>query len=261
MSESAVRIDVEGAVLIVTLDRPKANAVDAQTSRLLYDAFARLRDDPALRIGILTGAGDKFFSAGWDLKSAAEGEAADTDWGLGGFAGITEFFDIGKPVIAAVNGIAFAGGFELALAADIIIASDTAVFALTETRVGLVPDAGGMFRVPAILPRNIALEFMLTGRRFSADEAARLGLINRVVPAAELMSAARALAAEILESAPLSIAAVLEVVNATVGQNSETAFATLRSGLPAYSKVASSHDAKEGAIAFLEKRPPVWLGR
>jgi crotonobetainyl-CoA hydratase len=262
MTESSeVRIEVEGPVLLVTLDRPKANAVDAPTSRLLYDAFARLRDDDSLRVGILTGAGDRFFSAGWDLKAAAAGEAPDADWGPGGFAGITEFFDIGKPVIAAVNGLAFGGGFELALAADLIVAADHAEFALTEARLGLVPDAGGLFRVPAVVPRNIALELMLTGRRFGADEALRWGLVNQVVPAAELLDTARALAARIIEAAPLSVAAILEVVDATTGLNVETAFRTLHAGLPAYSKVAGSADAREGALAFVEKRSPVWLGR
>jgi len=262
MSESTeVRSEVVGQVLVVTLDRPKANAVDAPTSRLLYDAFARLRDDPALRVGILTGAGDRFFSAGWDLKAAAAGEAPDADWGPGGFAGITEFFDIGKPVIAAVNGMAFGGGLELALAADLVVAADTAVFALTEATLGLVPDAGGLSRVPAVMPRAIALELMLTGRRFDAAEAARWGLVNRVVPAAEVMPTAMALAEQIIAAAPLSVAAVLEVVDATVGQNAQQAFGTMRSGLPAYSKVATSQDAKEGALAFVEKRPPVWTGR
>ena len=143
-----VRTQVEGQTLIVTLDRPKANAIDVTTSRALYAAFDRLRQDPGLRVGILTGAGDRFFSAGWDLKAAAAGEGVDADHGPGGFAGITEFLDIGKPVIAAVNGLAFGGGFELVLAADMVVAADHAEFALTEVTLGIVPDAGGMLRLP-----------------------------------------------------------------------------------------------------------------
>ncbi len=261
MTEPAVRIDIEGQVLVVTLDRPKANAVDAPTSRELYDAFARLRDDDNLRVGIITGAGDRFFCAGWDLKAADAGEAPDADWGGGGFAGLTEFFDLGKPVIAAVNGMAFGGGFELALAADLVIAADHAVFALTEARLGLSADAGGLFRVPARVPRAIAVELLVTGRRMSADEAARWGLVNHVVAADELMTSARALAARIIESAPLSVAAILEVLDATEGMNAEDGFARIRAGLPHYSRVSTSQDSKEGARAFVEGRPAVWLGR
>ncbi|MEI8058406.1 MAG: enoyl-CoA hydratase-related protein [Actinomycetes bacterium] len=261
MSESPVRVEVDGQILIVTLDRPKANAVDAPTSRAIYEAFVQLRDDPDLRVGILTGAGDRFFCAGWDLKAAAAGEAADADWGGGGFAGITEFWDLGKPVIAAVNGMAFGGGFELALAADIVIAADHAVFALTEARLGLAADAGGLFIVPAIVPKPIAVELLITGRRLSADEAARLGLVNHVVPAGELMAKAREIALRIIESAPLSVAAILEVLEATHGMNPQDGFARIRAGLPHYSKVASSEDAQEGARAFVEGRPPVWQGR
>jgi crotonobetainyl-CoA hydratase len=262
MSESTeVRVEVDGPILVVTLDRPKANAVDAATSRVLYDAVARLRDDPALRVGIITGAGERFFSAGWDLKGAAAGEAPDADYGPGGFAGITEFFDIAKPVIAAVNGSAYGGGVELWLAADLVVASEDAVFAFTETRLGLVPDAGGMVRLPNSLPRALALELFLTGRRFTAQDAHGWGLVNRVVPAGEVLAAAKELALTICESAPLSVAAVLEVVDAAYGKNAADGYATMRSGLPAYSQVATSEDAKEGARAFVEKRPPHWLAR
>jgi len=160
-----VQITVEGQTLLVTLDRPKANAIDVATSKALYAAFDRLRNDPSLRVGILTAAGDRFFSAGWDLKAAAAGEGIEADHGPGGFAGITEFFDIGKPVIAAVNGLAYGGGFELVLAADLVVAAEHAEFALTEVTLGLVADAGGLLRLPARLPRPIAVECLLTGRR------------------------------------------------------------------------------------------------
>ena len=190
-----VRVDIDGQVLVVTVDRPKANAIDAATSKVMYEAFRQLRDDPSLRVGILTGAGDRFFSAGWDLKAAAAGEAPDADYGPGGFAGITEMFDIGKPVIAAVNGSAYGGGVELWLACDLVVCSDQAEFAFTEARLGLVPDAGGLVRLPAAVPRAVALELMLTGRRFDAQEAARLGLVSRVVPHGAVLAEAKALAA------------------------------------------------------------------
>src|SRR5215471_8582541 len=150
--QAAVRTDVDGQTLIITLDRPKANAVDVATSWALYRALNRLRSDPRLRAGILTGAGGRFFCAGWDLKAAAAGEGIDADHGPGGFAGLTEFFDLGKPVIAAVNGLALGGGFELVLAADLVVAAEHAEFALTEVTLGLVPDAGGLLRLASRLP-------------------------------------------------------------------------------------------------------------
>jgi enoyl-CoA hydratase/carnithine racemase len=257
-----VQARVEGQVLVVILDRPKANAIDVATSRALYAAFSRLRDDPGLRVGILTAAGDRFFSAGWDLKAAAAGEGIEADHGPGGFAGITEFFDIGKPVIAAVNGLAFGGGFELVLAADLVVAAEHAEFALTEVTLGLVADAGGLLRLPARLPRAITVEYLLTGRRFTAAEAAQWGLVNRVVPAAELMPAARELAGAICAAAPLAVAAVLEILRRTEGTSVRDGYAVLRSGaLPAYRAMLDSEDAQEGARAFAERRQPRWRGR
>ncbi len=226
--QDPVRTEVEGQTLIVTLDRPKANAIDVATSRALYAAFDRLRQDPGLRVGILTAAGDRIFSAGWDLKAAAAGEGVDADHGPGGFAGITEFLDIGKPVIAAVNGLAFGGGFELVLAADLVVAAEHAEFALTEVTLGIVPDAGGMLRLPARMPRAIAVEYLLTGRRMTAAEAARWGLVNRVVPAAEVMTSAREFAGAICASAPLAVAAVLEILRETEGAGVGAGYATQR---------------------------------
>jgi crotonobetainyl-CoA hydratase len=258
----AVRTTVEGQTLVITLDRPKANAVDVATSRALYAAFERLRDDPQLRVGILTGAGERFFCAGWDLKAAAAGESAEADHGPGGFAGLTEFLDIGKPVIAAVNGLAFGGGFELVLAADLVVAAEHAEFALTEVTLGIVADAGGLLRLPARLPRAIAVEYLLTGRRFTAAEAARWGLVNRVVPAAEVMPAARELAEAIRAAAPLAVAAALEIMRETEGASVADGYRTLRGGgLPAYRAMLGSQDAREGAVAFAERRGPVWQGR
>ncbi len=257
-----VRAAAEGQVLVITIDRPPANAIDTSTSRALYAAFDRLRRDPLLRAGIVTGAGDRFFSAGWDLKAAAQGESIEADHGPGGFAGLTEFLDIGKPVIAAVNGMAIGGGFELVLAADLVVAADHADFALTEVTLGLVADAGGLLRLPARVPRAITLEYLLTGRRFGAAEAAQWGLVNRVVPAAEVMATAHTLAASICAAAPLAVAAVLEILLETEGMSVRDGYRILAGkGLPAYRAMLDSQDAREGARAFAERRRPVWRGR
>ncbi len=259
MSEP-VRSERRGPILEITIDRPKANAIDPATSRALGAAFGGFRDDPGLRVAILTGAGDKFFSAGWDLKSAAAG--VEQEHGPGGFAGLTEMFDLEKPVIAAVNGLAVGGGFELALACDLIVAADSVEFFLPELRLGLIPDAGGVLRLPRRLPRAVAMELMLTGRRMTAAEAQGWGLVNRVVPAAELMAAARALAAAIVEAAPLAVAALKAVTAATEPLPLPEAYRTMRSArIGAYERMLASEDFKEGPRAFAEKRPPVWRGR
>ena len=257
-----VHTTVDDGVLVVTLDNPKANAVNVAVSNELYAAFARLRDDDSLRVAILTGAGERFFSAGWDLKAAAAGEAVDADHGPGGFAGLTELFDLGKPVIAAVNGIAFGGGFELALAADLVVAAHHAEFALPEVGLGIVPDSGGLLRLPQRMPRAIATELLLTGRRMSAEEAARWGVVNRVVPGDELMASALQLARAIVAAAPLAVAAVLEVLRATATLDVAAGFARMRSGeLAAYQAMLTSQDALEGPRAFAEGRPPTWQAR
>lgn len=257
-----VRTEVSGQTLVITLDRPPANAVDVATSHALFEAFDRLRRDPDLRVGVLTGAGERFFSAGWDLKAAASGESIEADHGPGGFAGLTEFTDIGKPVIAAVNGLALGGGFELMLAADLVVAADHVEFALTEVTLGLVADAGGVLRLPARLPRAIAVEYLLTGRRVTATEAATWGLVNRVVPAADLLSAAAELATAVCAAAPLAVAAVLEIMRETEASDVRRGFDILRTGdLPCYRAMLASADAREGAQAFAERRKPVWRGR
>lgn len=262
MTGAVLQEDVAPGVLLITLNRPPANAIDVTTSRLLHEAFVRLADDPDLRVAVLTGAGDRFFSAGWDLKAAAQGEAPDADHGPGGFAGLTEFFNLAKPVVAAVNGLAVGGGFELALAADLLVAAEHAEFAVPEVRLGLVPDSGGMIRLPQRLPRAIATELLLTGRRMRAAEAGRWGLANRVVPGPELRDQAVALAEEICAAAPLSVAAVKEVTRTTESVGAAEGFRLMRDAqLHAYQRVLASEDAKEGARAFEEKRPPRWSGR
>ena len=262
MTESVRLAVVDGSILVVTLDRPKANAINVATSRALHAAFTRLQEDPALRVAILTGGGERFFSAGWDLKAAANGEAIDADHGPGGFAGLTEFFSLDKPVIAAVNGLALGGGFELALAADLIVAAEHAEFALTEVTLGMIADSGGVLRLPRRLPHAVAMELLLTGRRMDASEAATWGLVNQVVPAEGLMDAALVMARHIVAAAPLAIAAVKEVVRATEGQGLQAAYRTLRGGdLPHYRRMLTSEDAEEGPKAFGERRPPVWQGK
>lgn len=259
MNEEVSVIAADG-ILTITLDRPKANAINVATSQALYAAFARLRDDPALRVAILTGTG-RFFSAGWDLTAAVQGEAIDADHGPGGFGGLTELFNLDKPVIAAVNGLAMGGGFELALAADLIVAAEQAEFALPEVKLGMIADSGGVIRLPRRLPRAIATEMLLTGRRMKADEAARWGLVNQVVPADQLMAAAMQLARQVLASAPLAVAVVKEVLRETEGQSVEKAYQTLRGGdLPVYQRMLASEDAREGPRAFGEKRAPLWRG-
>jgi crotonobetainyl-CoA hydratase len=257
---SPLKISVDAGVMLITLDRPKANAINVATSQALFAAFQQLQDDPALRVGIITGTG-RFFSAGWDLQGATEGEAIDADHGPGGFAGLTEFFALSKPVIAAVNGLAMGGGFELALAADLIVASEAAEFALPEVKLGMMADSGGVLRLPRRLPRAIANEMLLTGRRMQALEALAWGLVNRVVPPQDLLPAALALAQDMVQAAPLALAAVKEVLRCTDGQSITEAYGTLRSGmLPAYKAMLTSGDAAEGPRAFSEKRPPRWTG-
>ena len=256
----AVHCHAEAGVLTITLNRPKANAINVPTSLALYAAFARLQADPALRVGIITGTG-RFFSAGWDLGAATEGEAVDADHGPGGFAGLTEFFSLSKPVIAAVNGLAMGGGFELALAADLIVASDTAEFALPEVKLGLMADSGGVLRLPQRLPRAIATELLLTGRRMGATEALRWGLVNQVAAPDQLLPAALALAQTLVANAPLSQSAIKEVLRHTQGLAIEPAYQALRHhALPAYRAMLRSEDAAEGPRAFGEKRPPQWRG-
>ncbi len=256
-----VATEVRDRVLLVTLDRPPANAIDVATSQALYAAFDRLATDTELRVAVLTGAGDRFFSAGWDLKAAEAGEAIDADHGPGGFAGLTELFSLRKPVIAAVNGLALGGGLELALAADLIVAAEHAELALPEARLGMVADSGGLIRLPRLLPEAVAMEMLLTGRRMPAPEAARWGLVTEVVDHQRLEDAAMALARRICDSAPLAVAAIKEIRAATASLSVPDGYALMRSGrLPAYQAMLASEDAQEGPRAFVERRPPVWRG-
>jgi crotonobetainyl-CoA hydratase len=258
----SVRIDVEGPVLVVTVDRPKANAIDVATSLELYGAFERLQDDDGLRAAVVTGAGERFFSAGWDLKAAAQGEAIDADHGPGGFAGLTEFTSLTKPVIAAVNGLALGGGFELALAADLLVVAEHAELALPEVTLGMVADAGGVLRLPRRLPTVIATEMLLTGRRMTGPEAHRWGLANRVVPAGRLLDEAMSLADAVCSGAPLAVAAVKEILAATATLSIDDGYRLMRGpDLTGYQAMLTSADAQEGPRAFAAKRRPHWEGR
>ena len=256
----AVTAVTDGPVLEVTIDRPKANAIDAATSRELSRVFAAFRDDADLRVAILTGAGDRFFSAGWDLNAAAEGEDFEADYGEGGFGGFGELPGLLKPVIAAVNGMAIGGGFEIVLAADLVVAAQHARFWLPEASLGLVPDSGSV-RLPRMVPPVVANEILYAGRRLNAAEALHWGLVNSVVDGSDLMSEARALAARVVEAAPLSVAAICEIRDGTVHLPRPEAFKLLRSGdLSAYEAMLASEDAAEGPRAFTEGRPPRWKG-
>jgi crotonobetainyl-CoA hydratase len=256
----AVRVTRSGPVLEVTLDRPKANAIDAATSRNLSDVFLDFRDDASLRVAIFTGGGDRFFSAGWDLASAADGEMYEADYGEGGFGGFVELPDLNKPVICAVNGMAVGGGFELALAGDLVVSADHAMFFLPETSLGIVPDAASV-RLPRLLPKVIANEILLAGRRLDAQEALRWGLVNVVVPGGEVLDVARELASRVVAAAPLAVGAVLEIDRRTGHLGLDAAFSELRSGtMGLYEQMLVSEDAAEGPNAFADKRDPIWKG-
>jgi crotonobetainyl-CoA hydratase len=250
-----------GPVLEVTIDRPKANAIDAATSRIMGDVFAGFRDDPDLRVAILTGTGDRFFCPGWDLKAAAAGEAPDSDYGVGGFGGLQELKGLNKPVICAVNGLAFGGGFEIMLSCDIIIAAEHATFALPEINSGTVADAATI-KLPRRIPYHVAMELLFTGRRIDTAEAKHWGLINEIVPAADLMDRARALADQLASGPPLVFAAIKEIDRETAHLPVQEAFhlVTTRK-LPNVDRLYSSVDQLEGAKAFAEKRKPVWKGK
>ncbi|WP_022705151.1 carnitinyl-CoA dehydratase [Pseudorhodobacter ferrugineus] len=252
---------VEGAILEVTLSRGKANAIDLATSRIMGEVFRDFRDDDALRVCILRAAGEKFFCPGWDLKAAADGDAVDGDYGIGGFGGLQELPQMNKPVIAAVNGICCGGGLELALSCDLILASETATFALPEIRSGTVADAASI-KLPKRIPYHVAMDLLLTGRWFDVHEAQRWGLIKDICAPGDLQARAWDLARLLESGPPLVYAAIKEVVREAEDMRFQDALNRItKRQLATVDKLYSSDDQLEGARAFAEKRDPVWKGR
>ena len=258
----SIDVDVTDGIATITINRPeRMNAMDAEHYKGLSQAWMRVRDDNAIRVAIITGAGEKFFCPGWDLKAAAEGEAPDADYGVGGFGGLQELPGLNKPVIAAVNGIAFGGGFEIMISADIIIAADHATFALPEINSGTLADAATI-KLPRRIPYHVAMELLFTGRRMDAHEARQWGIVNEIVTQPNLMIRAREVAAMLADGPPLVFAAIKEVVRETAHLPIQQAFDLVtRRKLKSVDVLYSSEDQKEGARAFAEKRKPVWKGR
>ena len=258
-NQAGIRTVRDGPILEVTLDRPKANAIDLAASRRLNAVFTAFRDDPDLRIAIVTGTGEKFFSPGWDLKAAAGGEESDSDWGVGGFAGLNYPRNLDKPLIAAVNGIACGGGFELVLGTDIIVMEEHAQFALPEINVGVLADAATI-KLRRRIPYHVAVEFLMTGRWMDAVEAKHWGLANHVVPRGQSLTKAREIARQLADGPPLLYPAIKQLLRHTEVVAEHEAF-LLHDTLHAVQKVVRSEDLKEGARAFSEKRKPNWKGR
>jgi len=261
MTNGAVRTEQHGGVFEVTLDRPKANAIDLATSREMGQVFKNFRDDPDLRVAIVTGAGSKFFSAGWDLKAAADGEAVDGDYGVGGFAGLQELRDMNKPIIAAVNGMAVGGGFELTLSADLVIAAEHASFALPEIKAGTVADAASI-KLPKRIPYHVAMDLLLTGRWMDAEEAMRWGIVREIVASDQLLDKSRELAQLLTDGPPLVFAAIKEIVRGAEGLGFQDAMNKItQRQFRTVDELYDSEDNLEGARAFAQKRDPVWQGR
>ena len=261
MSEEPIKTRVEGGVLEVTLDRPKANAVDLVTSRKMGEVFRDFRDDPELRVAILTGAGEKFFCPGWDLKAAADGDEVDGDYGVGGFGGMQELPRLNKPIICAVNGICCGGGLEIALSTDIILAAEHATFALPEIRSGTVADAASI-KLPKRIPYHIAMELLLTGRWVDAPEAHHWGFVNEILPAEKLMERAWELARMLAAGPPLVMAAIKEVVRDAEDSNFQDSLNRItQRQLQTVDTLYGSEDMREGFNAFAEKRDPEWKGK
>ncbi|MFJ4819781.1 crotonase/enoyl-CoA hydratase family protein [Streptomyces sp. NPDC088801] len=250
-----VRTERIGPTLLITLDRPEArNAVNAATATALAAALDALEADPTLRAGVLTGEGGTF-SAGMDLKAALRGESPEIEGR--GFGGLTEARP-DKPLIAAVEGFAMGGGFELALACDLIVAAEDSRFGLPEVKRGLIAAGGGVIRLPQRVPHHLAMELLLTGEPVDGRRAGELGLANRVTARGQAVAEALRLAERVAENAPLALTAVKRVVRAADGASEEEAFAFQRGEMKT---LTASDDVREGMTAFAERRPARWNGR
>jgi crotonobetainyl-CoA hydratase len=261
MTDTPIKTRREGGIIEITLDRPKANAIDLATSRIMGETFRDFRDDPDLRVAILRAEGEKFFCPGWDLKAAAGGDAVDGDYGVGGFGGIQELPHLNKPIICAVNGICCGGGLELAISCDLLLASETATFALPEIRSGTIADAAAL-KLPKRIPYHVAMDLLLTGRWFDAEEAFRWGLIKEICKPEVLLAKAWELARLLEAGPPLVFAAIKEVVREAESLNFQDALNRItKRQFKTVDVLYGSDDNLEGARAFTEKREPVWKGR